>query len=183
MTIKKIAMMIAVASLLAVPLSAQQKPIPPNPPAPPSSAKSADSSRPATFYLLQFTIREMEGEKSLNTSSYSIFVQAGHSAKMTSGSQVPYSTGSGNTAYRSVGVSLSCMLQETDADPWLSVNLDVSGIAPPDNADDKYSPIFRSTNISAETILTLGKSTTIGSVDDPATRHRLLAAVTATKQK
>ncbi|HTY64381.1 MAG TPA: hypothetical protein VMG30_19175 [Acidobacteriota bacterium] len=175
---------IAVALLTIVPLlPAQQAQFPPLPQVPPSSPKAADSAKPAAFYRLEFTIHEMEGEKSLNTSNYILLLQMGHSAKMTAGSQVPYPASSSSMNYRSVGVSISCSLQETDGNPWLSLNIDISGLAPPEKAGDQYPPIFRSTNISAEAMLALGKATMVGSVDDPATKHRLQVDVTATKLK
>jgi len=184
MTTGKTKLFIVIAVLTIIPfLQAQQPQSAPTPPVPQSPSKAADSSKPGGFYLLYFSIREMEGEKSLNTSNYSLLVQAGHPAKMTSGSQVPYQSGSGNTAYRSIGISMSGILQETDGSPWLSLNLDISGLAPPEKVEDKYSPIFRSTNISADAMLTLGKATMVGSVDDPATKHRLQVEVTATKLK
>ena len=175
---------VAVALLTIIPLlPAQQAQFPPSPPIPASPVKGAESAKPAAFYRLEFAIREMEGEKSLNTSNYFILLQAGHPAKMTAGSQVPYPAGSGNTQYRSIGVGINCTLQETDGSPWLSLNIDISGIAPPEKAGDQYPPIFRSTNISAEAMLTPGKATMVGSVDDPATKHRLQVDVIPTKLK
>jgi len=175
---------VAVVLLTIIPLlPAQQAQLPPSPPIPPSPFKAADSAKPSAFYKLEFTIREMEGEKSLNTSNYSILLQAGHSAKMTAGSQVPYPASSSSMAYRSIGVSIGCTLQEADGSPWLSLNIDISGLAPSEKAEDKYPPIFRSTNISAEAMLTPGRATMVGSVDDPATKHRLQVDVTATKLK
>ncbi len=176
--------MIAVALFAIVPLlSAQQPQVPPSPPVPPSPSKAADSAKPAAFYLLEFAIREMEGEKALNKSGYSLLVRAGQSAKMTAGSQVPYPTSSSNMAYRNIGVSINCMLQENDGNPWLSSMIDISGLAPSEKTGDAYPPIFRSTNINADALLALGKATLLGSVDDPGTKHRLQVEVTATKLK
>jgi hypothetical protein len=177
-------MFIAIALLALVPLlPAQQAQFPPSPPVPPSPPKAADSAKPTAFYLLNFAIREMEGEKSLTASSYSLFVRAGQAAKMTAGSQVPYPASSSSMAYRSVGVSISCMLQEADGNPWLSADLDISGLAAPGKPGDTYPPVFRSTNISANALLTPGKATMIGSIDDPGTKHRLQIEVNATKLK
>ena len=182
MTRKIATIMIAVALLAIVPLlPAQQAQTPPSPPA--SAFRAADSAKPAVFYLLEFAIREMEGEKSLNKSGYSLLVRAGQAAKMTAGSQVPYPNSSANTSYRNIGVSIGCMLQETDGIPWLSSNVDISSIAPSEKSGDAYPPIFRSTNINADALLTLGKATLLGSVDDPGTKHRLQVEVTATKLK
>jgi hypothetical protein len=185
MNIRKSRFVIAVALLTIIPfLSAQQAPNPPFPPTPPTPPKMADSSKPAAFYRLDFAIREMEGEKLVDTRNYSLWVQTGHTERMTAGSEVPYSTGQGSTAYRKTGVSINCTLQETDGNPWLSLSLDVSGVAPAEKGVELSPPVvFRSTSLSAEALLTLGKPTTVSSADDPATRRRLMVDVTAIKLK
>ncbi len=176
--------MSTVALLAIVPLlPAQKAQFTPAIEIPASPPKTADASKPVAFYLLEFVIREMEGEKSLNKSGYSLLVRAGQAAKMTAGSQVPYPTSSANMAYRNIGVSIGCVLQEIDGNPWLSLNVDISGLAASEKAGDTYPPIFRSTNINADALLTLGKAMVVGSVDDPATKHRLQVEVTATKLK
>ena len=187
MTIKKATLVIAIALFALNPfLPAQQPPVPPSPPVPASPPRMADSPKPAAFYRLDFAIREMEGEKLLDTRNYSLWAQAGagRSEKMTAGSEVPYSSGQGSTNYRKVGVSINCMLTETDGNPSLWLNLEMSGVAPSEKGEDLPSPVvFRSVSISAAAVLTPGKSTMISSVDDPATKRRFQVDVTATKLK
>jgi hypothetical protein len=185
MTIKKATLVIAIGLLAVVPfLAAQQPPVPPSPPVPASPPRMADSTKPAAFYRLDIAIREMEGEKLLDTRYYSIWTQIGRSERMTAGSEVPYSSGKGSTNYRSVGVSINCTLMEADGNPSLSMNLDISGVAPSEKGAGLTSPVvFRSVSFSANSVLTPGKSTMIGSVDDPATRRRFQVEVTATKLK
>jgi hypothetical protein len=184
MIIRKGTFVIAVALLTIIPfLSAQQAPAPPPSPIHSIPAKMADASTPAAFYRLDFAIREMDGEKLVDTRNYSLWVRAGHAEGMTAGSEVPYSTSQGSKNYRNTGISINCTLQETDGSPWLSLSLNISSIAPVEKGVDPSSPIFRSTSFGAETLLTLGKSTTVSSADDPATKRRLLVDVTATKLK
>jgi hypothetical protein len=103
---------------------------------------------------------------------------------MTAGSEVPYATSPSSMSYRKVGVSINCTLTETDGNPSLSLNLDISGVAPSEKGADLPSlVIFRSVSISAEAMLTPGKSTMISSVDDPAIKRRFQVDVTATKIK
>jgi hypothetical protein len=185
MNIRKSRFVIAVALLTIIPfLPAQQAPTPSFSPVPPTPPKTADSSKPAAFYRLNFAIREMEGEKLVDTRNYSLWVRAGHTERMTAGSEVPYTTGQGSTGYRKTGVSINCTLEETDGSPWLSLALDVSGVAPVEKGADPSRPVvFRSTSLSAETLLTLGKPTTVSSADDPATKRQLVVDVTAIKLK
>ena len=185
MTIRKGTFVIAVALLTIIPfLPAQQTPAPPYSPAPTTAPKTVDLVRSGTFYRLDFAIREMEGEKLVDTRNYSLWVQAGHTERMTAGSEVPYSTGQGSTGYRKTGVSITCTLQETEGNPWLYVALDISSVAPGEKIVDPPPPVvFRSVSFSAEALLTLGKSTTVSSADDPTTKRRLLVDVTTTKLK
>lgn len=184
MILKKGTFFIAVALLTIIPLlPAQQAPAPPPPPIPSAPPKTADASTPEAFYRLDFAIREMDGEKLVDTRNYSLWVRTGHAESMKAGSEVPYSNSKGNTSYRSTGVSIACTLKEADGRPWLSVNIDISGLAPAEKGAEPSAPVFRSTSVGAETLLTLGKSTTISSADDPATKRRLLVDVTAIKLK
>jgi hypothetical protein len=184
MNIRKSRFVIAVALLTIIPfLPAQQAPAPPPPPIPSAPPKTADVSKPEAFYRLDFAIREMEGDKLVDTRNYSLWVRAGHAESMKAGSEVPYSNSQGNTSYRSTGVSIACTLKETDGSPWLSVNMDISGLAPVEKGAAPSAPVFRSTSIGADAFLTLGKPTTVSSVDDPATKRRLVVDVTAIKLK
>jgi hypothetical protein len=188
MTMKKTTLVIAIVLLAITPfLPAQQPPVPPSPPVPASPPRMADSTKPAVFYRLDFAIREMEGEKLLDTRNYSLWAQAGRSEKMTAGSEVPYASSSSNMSYRKVGVSINCTLTETDGNPSLWLNLEMSGVAPSEKSADPamqlMQVVFRSVSFSADAVLTPGKSTMIGSVDDPATKRRFQVDVTATKTK
>jgi len=146
----------------------------------------------ASFYRLDFVIREMDGEKPIDTRHYSLWVQSGVFQNMTAGSEVPYpaavfsTTGSGPTKsinYRSVGVSIECTIstKEGDDSPRLVLTLNISDALPPEKGTD--SPAFRKVTLNARAMLNLGKSTMIGSVEDPGSRHRFLVDVTATKLK
>jgi hypothetical protein len=188
MTIKKATLVIAIALFALNPfLPAQQPPVPPSPPVPASPPRMADSPKPAAFYRLDFAIREMEGEKLLDTRNYSLWTQTGRSERMTAGSEVPYASSSSNMSYRKVGVSINCTTTETDGNLSLWLSLDISGVAPSEKSADPamqlMQVVFRSVSFSATAVLTPGKSTMIGSVDDPATKRRFQVDVTATKTK
>jgi hypothetical protein len=188
MTAKKSPLIIAIAFLAIPPfLPAQQPPVPPSPFAPASPPKVADSLKPAVFYRLNFAIREMEGDKLLDTRNYSLWAQTGRSEKMTAGSEVPYASSSSTMSYRKVGVSINCTLTETDGNLSLWLNLEMSGVAPSEKSADPgmqlMQVVFRSVSFSADAALIPGRSTMIGSVDDPATKRRFQVDVTATKTK
>jgi hypothetical protein len=146
------------------------------------------ASQPEIFYRLDFVIREMDGEKPVDTRNYSLWVQSGVSENMTAGSEVPYPAGSFSTTgsattkniqYRSIGVSIDCMVKEGKDSPQLDLKLNISDALPPEKDSD--TPAFRNITLDSKALLTLGKPTTVSVVEDPGSRHRYQVEVTATK--
>jgi hypothetical protein len=70
-------------------------------------------------------------------------------------------------------------VEETDDSPKLDLKLEVSDAVPP--AKDSDSPAFRKVSISSRALLPLGRPTTVGVVEDPASRRRFQVDVKATK--
>jgi hypothetical protein len=62
---------------------------------------------------------------------------------------------------------------------------DAEDVAPTDKGiqADASTPVFRSITINAKAPLSLGKATTVGSVEDPTSKHRFQVEATATKLK
>lgn len=159
--------------------------------APQGSNPAAASTLPAEFYRLDFAIREMEESKDVDTRHYSLFVQAGalEQTTMTAGSEVPYPSSASsnpqgtvkNISYRSVGVSIYCTvsLKEGESNLRLFMTLNISDALPPEKGTDLTA--FRKVTLKAQALLTPGKPTLVGSVEDPASRHRFQVDVTATK--
>jgi hypothetical protein len=198
MNLKKCWIFAALTLLMAITvLQAQQAPVSPAlpaqsaPSAAPTPAASAAPSQPVSFYRLDLAIREMDGEKLVDTRRYSLWLQSGKFERMTAGSEVPYTSatynpsGTQTKSYRSIGVSLSATIDERDGDPWLELQANVSDVAPTDKGiqSDASTPVFRSITINAKAPLSLGKATTVGSVEDPTSKHRFQVEATATKLK
>jgi hypothetical protein len=173
-------------------LHAQQTPAPS--PVPARSASigpfAEPASQPAIYYRLDFVIREMDREKLVDTRNYSLWVQSGAPESMNAGSEVPYSAGTFSTlsagstkniAYRSVGVSIECMVKEGTDSPQLDLKLNISDALPPEKYSD--TPAFRKVTLNSKALLTLGKPTTVSIVEDPGSRHRYQVDVTATRLK
>jgi hypothetical protein len=157
----------------------------------PGSPQTADLSQPSVYYRLDFVIREMDGEKLVDTRNYSLWVQSGVPVNMTAGSEVPYSSGSFTTTgsgtaksfqYRNVGVSIVSTVKEGNDSPQLDLNLNISDALPPEK-DSNAPPVLRKITISSKALLALGKPTTVSITEDPASRHRFRVDVTATKLK
>jgi hypothetical protein len=172
-------MLIVILFLFAAParIPAQQPPIPISPISPPETS-------PATYYRLDFAIREMNGEKLVDTRNYSLWVQSGIRQNVVAGSEVPYPSGSGTTksiSYRSVGVSIFCIVKDVADNPKLDLTLEISDAIPP--AKDSDAIAFRKVSINSTASLSLGKPTTVSITEDPSSRHRFQVDVTATKLK
>ena len=187
MTIRRKGMiLIALVSLAVIPvLNAQQAPAPPVPPAPPVSPaprSPENSAKPISFYRLDFAIREMDGEKALDTRHYSLWLQAGDMERIQSSSEASYGIGDKKTV-KNVGVSFFCTVKETDSSPWLDLQLQISDFIPPEKAEGGTYPVARGIDIHSKAPLSLGKSVTVSSVEDPVSRHRFQVDVTATKLK
>jgi len=118
MNLKKCWIFAALTLLMAITvLQAQQAPVSPAlpaqsaPSAAPTPFASAAPSQPVSFYRLDLAIREMDGEKLVDTRRYSLWLQSGKFERMTAGSEVPYTSatynpsGTQTKSYRSIGVS------------------------------------------------------------------------------
>lgn len=188
MTIRRKGMiLIALVSLAVIPaLNAQQAPAPPVPPAPPVSPaprSPENSAKPISFYRLDFAIREMDGEKALDTRHYSLWLQAGEMERIQSSSSAPYGIGDKITAKNNIGVSFLCTVKETDSSPWLDLQLQISDFIHPEKAEAGTYPLDRGIDIHSKAPLSLGKSVTVSSVEDPVSRHRFQVDVITTKLK
>jgi hypothetical protein len=139
------------------------------------------------FYRLDFVIQGRDKEKPV-AARYSLWVQSGIPGKMIAGSEVPYpsdafsSAGSGatkNISYRSIGISIDCMMTEVNDNPQLNVNLNISDTLPSEKDSDP--PVFRKTTLNSNLRITLGKTMTVGIIEDHVSRQQFQVDVTATK--
>ena len=185
MTIRRKGMiLIALVSLAVIPvLNAQQAPAPPVPPVSPAPRSPENSAKPISFYRLDFAIREMDGEKALDTRHYSLWLQAGEMERIQSSSSATYGIGDKKTVKNNIGVSFLCTVKETDSSPWLDLQLQISDFIPPEKAEGGTYPVDRGIDIHSKAPLSLGKSVTVSSVEDPVSRHRFQVDVIATKLK
>jgi len=154
----------------------------------PVSLSEESTSNPDTYYRLDFVIRELDGEKLVDTRNYSLWVQSGIANSTSAGSEVPYPSGSFTNAssgttksisYRSIGVTISCRVREDNEGLQIESKLNISDVLPPEQDSDP--PTFRKITLDSRALLTLGKPTMIGIVEDPASRRRYEVNVFTTK--
>ena len=178
--------LLILALLMAAPaIQAQQQPEPPvkdelnaKPRLPVPNPLRKD--KPEGFYRLDFVIREMDGEKVIDTRNYSMWVQMEREKTVKAVSEVRVPAGN-SVNIKTIGVSISCYVSETDGLPWISVNASITDMMPPEKAGE--APVFRNIGLESMALLSLGKSATVGKVEDPITKHRFQVDVTGTKLK
>jgi hypothetical protein len=136
--------------------------------------------KPEGFYRLDFVIREMDGEKIVDTRNYSMWVQVEMQKTVKAVSEVRVPAGS-SVNIKTIGVSISCYVSETDSLPWISMNASITDMMPPEKTGD--APLFRNIGIESMALLSPGKSVTVSKVEDPITKHRFQVDVTGTKLK
>jgi len=136
-------------------------------------------------YRLDFALNELEDGKRTNSRHYSINLTAGSADGIKIGTRVPVATnGEANSMfqYMDVGTDIWANLRETMNDVQLEVrseisNLDVSA----GREHSNLPPVVRSIKINGTTLLVVGKSILIGSVDDPNSNRQFQLEVTATR--
>ena len=147
-----------------------------------TQAESVDKSTNA--YRLDFTINEIEDGKKINTRQYSMNLNAGDANAIKIGTRVPVEAKQGEFQYIDVGTSIWSRVKERDNGLALEVRAEISNFAIPDQANRSNSmPLLRQMRINASTVTVPGRSTVVGSVDDPNSKRQFQLEVTATRLK
>lgn len=152
---------------------------------PTAEAKAApESDKPIHAYQLDFTVKEIEDGKAINTRQYSMNLQANDSNEIKIGTRVPVETGQSQFQYIDVGTNIWCRIGERSEGVPLSVRAEISNFAIPDQSSGHESrPVIRQLQIKASTLAQLGKPMVVGSVDDPNSKRQFQLEVTVNKLK
>lgn len=142
-------------------------------------------------YRLDFTIKELDDNKVVNTRSYSMVMESAEDnrrsyGEVKAGSRVPIVTankdGQPTTQYMDVGVSIEGQLNlRGDNNMMFDCHVEVSSLVTAGPGTAAGLPIVRSVRSQTTSELVIGKTNQIASVDDPVSTHRFQIEVTATK--
>ena len=156
--------------------------------------KKADVARPekpASFYKLDLTVREMDGAKALNSRAYVVTQRSGDWGQLRVGSRVPIVTGSISNSssnpvntqwqYIDIGLNLDSRVQEKDEALAFDWRMELSSVAADPGAAGQ--PVIRQVKNNGQTILSIGKPVVMATVDDLSSSHKFVFEVTATKLK
>jgi 3D (Asp-Asp-Asp) domain-containing protein len=141
----------------------------------------AAPEKPVHAYRLDFSVRELEEGKTINTRQYSLNLNADDPNEIKIGTRVPVESGQGQYQYIDVGTSIWCRIGERPDGIPVSVKAEISNFAIPDH--ESGHPVIRQLKINASTLALLGKPMIIGSVDDPNSKRQFQLEVTVTKLK
>jgi hypothetical protein len=142
-------------------------------------------------YRLDFTIRELDEQKLVNTRNYSMLitsstVRGGSRAKVNAVTKMPVVTGNKDgvptTTYINVGLTLNSELYETDHGYLLMVYAEIGSLAPMEGVSTPSgNPLIRAVEISTQGHIVLDKTQLLGSVDDVYSKHRFQLEVVTKK--
>ncbi len=151
--------------------------------------KAATTRKAANVYRVDFTIREIEGGRVLNSRKYMLMVEDQQWARTRVGNRIPYraGVGEGQWQYQDVGINIDCKAHEPeDRQVLLDTRISAPSLAAPEPSSGESSgrlPVLRNLSMEVTAAVTLGKPTIIGSMDDVTSNHRYEIEATVTPVK
>ena len=149
-----------------------------------SASAAEKAERPVHAYRLDFSVKELEDGKTINTRQYSMNLQADDANEIKIGTRVPIETGQSQFQYMDVGTSIWCRIGERSEGIPLSLKAEISNFAIAEQSSGhELHPLIRQLQIKASTLAQLGKPMIVGSVDDPNSKRQFQLEVTVSKLK
>lgn len=157
-----------------------------------SSKPEAKTATPVSVYRLDYVIHELDNGKRINERKYTLSIEAtrgpakdwGH---VRVGRRVPVAVAgtagapSPQYTYMDVGVNLDCSLREDEGGLLLETTVEMSSVVTGGELAVPGAPVTRQARTNSVAVLTPGKPTLIGTLDDVDSTHSYQIEVTATK--
>lgn len=134
-------------------------------------------------YHLDFSLNEIEDGKKINSRQYSTDLATNEGNEIKIGTRVPVQSKDGEFQYLDIGTNIFARVGETRGQTELVVRAEISNFATPEHDPRDMHPVIRQMKIGGSTLLPLGKTIVIGSVDDPNSKRQFQLEVTVTKLK
>ena len=128
----------------------------------------------------------MENGKSTGTRNYSMLLRTQTNEKLNIGTKVPVPAAPGNNSqytYVDVGLSVRARLEERGEDLWLDAEIEASSLSGDRENAGRPAPRIQQMKATFDTVVPLGRATTVVTLDDPTSPKRYEIEVTATKVK
>jgi hypothetical protein len=158
------------------------------------SSKMEVTIAPISVYRLDYVIHELDNGKQINQRKYSLSAEATHGpgkdwARVRVGRRVPVPVAAKpggeplNFQYMDVGMSLDCALREDDGGLVLETSVEMSSVVTGGELAAQGAPVTRQARANMVSLLTPGKPTIIGTLDDVDSTRSYQIEVTATRMK
>ncbi len=146
---------------------------PPTPPPPPREEPSWN------FYRLDYVVRELDGDRTVNSRSFSLSVQDRRWQELRISSSVPVATSS----RAEVLFSVDAQPREHEGQVAVETRFEVRSLPEIASNESLLGPLARTWRGSSTALVVPGKPTVIAVSDDPGSKHRFELEVTATRIK
>ena len=155
------------------------------------TAEKPAAPKSLNAYRVDFLLTELEDGKKNNSRTYSLMAREGILNKLRAGVRVPIATNMGSPIpqfqYLDVGMNIDCRVEEREGSLVLNAVADSSSFSLPGEPKAPGSvaerPVIRQMRSEINTVISLGKTTLISSMDDPSSKRRFQLEVTVTKVK
>ncbi len=150
--------------------------------------KIAEKPLSKNTYRVELTIKELDGNKQVNSRRYLMNVNEKEMGQVRSQSRVTTpAINSGSTPqyeYHDVSMNIDCRPLSVGEDVQLGIRVQSHSLANPvGTLETTAPPVSREQQLNVTATVTLGKPTLVGSIDDVTSTHRFEVEVTATKVK
>jgi type II secretory pathway component GspD/PulD (secretin) len=140
----------------------------------------SDMDLPKKSYRLTYSIREIDGGKTMGTQQVVLIVSPGGKTVVKQGNRVPISTGSDSNSgttvakveYLDVGLNIDASLGGSAEGLRLRSRVEQSRVAEEKSGVGTQDPVIRQTRLDDVSTLLPGKSTVLGALDIPDTARR-----------
>ncbi len=151
---------------------------------PETHAQAVTASPEKRFYRLEFTVKQIEAGRVINSRNYSMMLGDQQRTSMRSGTRVPFKHG-GNPDYLDIGLNIDCeRAVETNGQLSLHLKAELTSLAksPEDNSAEHNPgelPALRQNSWESDVVFPLRKATTLFSSDDLASKQNVQLEVLA----
>ncbi|MBV9082637.1 MAG: hypothetical protein JOZ62_08180 [Acidobacteriaceae bacterium] len=142
----------------------------------------AQQAAPPKYYRLEFTVKEIEGGKVINSRSYAAIAAATNKCSIRTDDSVPVARAPNTYQTVDIGTHIDCQIKEAGEQLWISVAAQVSSFAPTE-VNGQQQPLIRRVSWNSDVIVPLRKPTVIFSSDDLTSKGQMQLEVTATPIK
>lgn len=150
---------------------------------------ASSTQRDLRYFRLDFTVRELDGKRTVSSRNYSTSVSAdynshrGQGASIRTGNRIPIPATSKDAqfTYSDIGVNIDIENPENvGSELAMMIAADISSLSDTSVGSQSTPPILRSTRWRSQSLVAIGKPTVVFTAEDEHSGHVLELEVTAT---